>query len=322
MDAAQLLGAISAAAEDAVPLVFKARDIVPGRWVLIDADYLVYVCCGRDDTPIGDARMRLMQKIYDLKIMAGAEHVVCHLTATGSHKGWRYVIATQTPYQGQREGSRRPKNWEQLRDFVESYSGAAFKVKIWGTREADDGINLHQRLLPDGKAVVAMKDKDSQMFTGCIHMDWDTFEITEVPKGCYEIENSVGRMFGHKWFWLQLLMGDAADKIPGLPKILSHTGKLVDCGDSRARNALCMTCSDEEAFITVSRHYAHYYREAWADRLVEQMGLLWMRGDKDAKVDAFLYIVPADTPWTAPVHEAAQRLCQRVQETIDATPNY
>src|SRR5690606_7606098 len=111
MSADSLAAAIAAAAEDATPLVFKAREFVPGRYVLVDGDYLVYTTCGRDDTPIGDARMRLMQKLDDFKQMAGAEHVVVHLTATGSHKGWRYLIATQKPYQGQRENSRRPKNW-------------------------------------------------------------------------------------------------------------------------------------------------------------------------------------------------------------------
>lgn len=321
MLACPIAAAVKAAAVDAPTINFKAQAIVPGRYVLIDGDYLVYIAAGGDGTPIGDARLRLMQKIDDLKTMSGAEHVVLHLTATGGHKGWRYVIATQQPYQGQRDNSKRPKNWEQLRDFVESYKGLAFRQKIWGTREADDGICLHKNLLPYGKAVVAMKDKDSQMFDGCIHIDFDTFEITEVPKGTFEIENSVGRMFGSKWFWLQLLMGDSADHIPGLPQILSHTGKMVQCGEARARNALCMLTDNEEAFVVVCRHYAHYYREAWADRLVEQMGLLWMRGDKEGEITNFLTIIPADTPWTDPVVEAAQRLRQRVQEAIDATPD-
>lgn len=314
--------AIAAAAEDAVPMVNKARDIVPGRVVIVDGDYLVYTTCGNDETPIGDARLRFMQKLDDLKIMAGAESIVLHLTATGSHKGWRYLIATVNPYQGQREGSRRPKNWEQLRDFAESYKGAAFKVKLWGSREADDGINLHQRLMPVDKAVVAMKDKDSQMFTGCIHMDWDTFELTDVPKGCFEMENSVGRLFGHKWFWLQLLMGDSADKIPGLPKILSHTGKMVDCGEARAKGTLCMSTDNTDALAIVCKHYATFYREDWADRLAEQMALLWMRDDTDARISNFLTVIDPDSPYRAELVAAADRLEARVQEAINATPDY
>lgn len=317
-----LAASIAAAASDAAPISFTAPEIIPGRWLLVDGDYLVYFCSGNNETPIGDARTRLMQKLDDMRIAAGAEKVVLHLTATGSHKGWRYVIATVNPYQAHREGSTRPKNWDLLRDFVESYQGPAFTPKIWGTREADDGICLHTKLLPFGRAVVAMKDKDSQMFDGCIHLDWDTYEMTEVLKGTYEVENSTGRMFGSKWFWVQLLAGDSADKIPGLPKLLSHTGKMVDCGMSRALNALCMTYDDASAFDVVCKHYAHFYRDDWATRLVEQMALLWMRTDKDASVTNFLTVVPTGNKFQPLVAEAAKELSARVQEVIDATPDY
>lgn len=314
--------AIAQAAGDAVPINFTALAVVPGRYLLVDGDYLVYFCSGNNETPIGDARTRLMQKLDDMRIAAGAEKVVMHLTATGSHKGWRYVIATVNPYQAQREGSVRPKNWDLLRDFVESYKGLAFTPKIWGTREADDGICLHTKLLPFGKAVVAMKDKDSQMFDGCLHLDWDTYELTEVHKGTYAVENSTGRMFGSKWFWVQLLAGDAADKIPGLPKILSHTGKMVDCGMSRALNALCMTFDDMSAFDTVCKHYAHFYREEWNCRLVEQMALLWMRTDRDACIDNFLTVLPKEHKWFPLIVQAAEHLVARVKEVRDAAPNY
>lgn len=314
--------AIADAAEAAAPINFTAQEIIPGRWLLVDGDYLCYFCAGNNETPIGDARTRLMQKLDDMRIAAGAEKVVLHLTATGSHKGWRYVIATQQPYQGHRDGATRPKNWEQLRDFVESYKGLAFTPKIWGTREADDGICLHTKLLPFGRAAVAMKDKDSQMFDGCLHLDWDTYELTEVLRGTYEIENSTGRLFGSKWFWVQLLAGDAADKIPGLPKILSHTGKMVDCGMSRALNALCMTHDDATAFDVVCKHYAHFYQESWSTRLVEQMALLWMRTDKDAAITDFLTVVPTGNKFHPHVAEAAKELAARVQEVINAETDY
>lgn len=315
-----IAAAIAAAADAAPQINFKGPEVVPGRYLLIDGDYLVYSTCGNDETPIGDARTRLMQRVSDLKQAAGAEHVVMHLTATGSHKGWRYVIATVTPYQGQRDGKSRPKNWDALRDFLESYDGLAFRQKIWGTREADDGINLHQSLLPYGKAVVAMKDKDSQMFTGCLHLDWDTFEMTEVPKHTFEVENSVGRLFGTKWFWLQLLMGDSADKIPGLEKMRSHTGKMVDCGPARAKDALSMVHDDYGAFDVVCKHYAACYAELWPTRLVEQMALLWMREDQHAMIDNFMTIIPPDHKWHGLVRKAADELVARVQKTIDETP--
>lgn len=316
-----LASAIAQAADDAAPISFTAPAFVPGRYLLVDGDYICYYCAGNNETTIGDARTRLMQKLDDMRIACGAEHVVLHLTATGSHKGWRYVIATQQPYQENRSGSQRPKNWEQLRDFVESYKGLAFRQKIWGTREADDGIYLHSRLLPMEKAVIAMKDKDSQMFDDCTHLDWNTYEITEVPKGTFYMENSAGRVFGSKWFWLQLLMGDTADNIPGLPLITSHTGKQVSCGPARASTALIMQSDNLDAFDTVCKHYIAHYKAEWAERLVEQMGLLWMRDDKDAAVSSFMSIIPVDSQYFGAVGAAAVLLNERVQEVIDATPN-
>ena len=316
-----LSAAVAAAVEDAPSIVVKGIEKVPGRFLLVDGDYLAYYCAGGDHTTVGDARMRLMQRLDDMKTMAGAEHIALHLTATGSHKGWRYVIAQQRPYQAQREGSARPKNWAALRDFLESYKGLAFRQKIWGSREADDGIALHANMLPYGLAVIAMKDKDSQMITGALHLDWDTYELTEVPAGTYETENSTGRLFGHKWFWLQMLMGDSADHIPGVPQILSHTGRMVQCGNARARDALVMSVGNEDAFMTVSSAYHRYYEAKWPDVFAEQAALLWMRNDKDAKVDGFLQVIPDNERGNA-VRAAAERLVARVQEAVDAAPNF
>ena len=311
--------AIAAAALAAAPFIIKNRPFLPGRTVLIDGDYLVYTTAGNDETPIGDARRRLMQKISDFKDMSGCEHVVLHLTATGGHKGYRYIIAKETPYQGQREGSRRPKNWALMRDFVESYKGPAFKQKIWGSREADDGINYHLLvLLAMGReATVAMKDKDSQMFTGCTHMDWNTYELTQVPLHTYEMENSVGLIYGHKWFWLQMLMGDDADKIPGVKLIRSGvSGKLIKCGPGRAKDVLCMSTDNVDAQMTVVKCYIQSYQERWADVFVEQAALLWMREDKNGEVLDFLRIMQPEGFGYEEIRAAALRLDARVRKEV------
>lgn len=317
-----LAAALEQAVADAKPVVFQGPAKVPGRYVLIDGDYCAYYYAGHNDTSVGDARMRLMQAIHQFKEMAGAEHVVLHLTATGSHKGFRSIVSTIKPYQANRSGSQRPKNWAMLRDFMESYSGSAFRQKIWGTREADDGIAYHLRVLHEqgNQAVVAMKDKDSQMFTGCIHMDWDTYELTEVPRGTFEQENSAGRLFGSKWFWLQMLMGDSADNIPGVQQIRG-VGKMVACGKARALNALVMMPDDGSCYEQVVRAYREFYKEEWADAFVENAALLWMRDDKDANVLAFLESMPCGLLGWADIMVASKALQQRVEEAVDAANN-
>lgn len=321
------VAAAIAAAVDAAPVVnVKGPAIVPGRFVLIDGDYAAYYYAGHDETDIGDARNRLMNAIQNFKEMAGAEHVVLHLTATGSHKGYRSVVSTIKPYQENRSGSQRPKNWGALRDFMESYSGSVFRQKIWGTREADDGIAYHLRYILETTgqpAVVAMKDKDSQMFTGCIHLDWDTYELTDVPRGTFEMENSVGRLFGTKWFWLQMLMGDTADNIPGVQMIRGVT-KMVACGKARAHDRLIMAVDDEDCFNKVAAAYHQFYgADKWADAFAENAALLWMRDDVNAEVTDFLSVIP-DTQNSAAdaVEAAADRLWLRVKEAVDAANNF
>lgn len=315
--------AIAAAAAAAPAIHIKGPGSVPGRYVLVDGDYLIYGSAGNNETSIGDARMRLMQKLQDFKTMSGAEHIVLHLTATGGHKGHRYVAATIKPYQGNRSGSSRPKNWELLRDFCESYKGVVFRQKLWGTREADDGIALHLRLLHEqgNEAVVAMKDKDSQMFTGCTHMDWDTFELCHVPRGTFYQENSVGRVFGTKWFWLQMLMGDSADNIPGVQKIRGVT-KMVGCGPARARDALIMAADDEDCCIRVVKAYQQNYGETWASAFAENAALLWMRDDRHAEVNAFAQFIKAEWFGAEAIHQAADELAARIKEAVDAANNF
>jgi DNA polymerase-1 len=117
-------------------------------------------------------------------------------------------------------------------------------------------------------------------------------------------------------------MGDTADHIPGLPQIRSlASGKMIQCGAARARDVLVMSNDSDDAFQTVCKHYAVFYKDDWADRLVEQMALLWMRLDRDAKVDDFIRVLPLPSIYTDPVLAAAARLVARVQETIDATPD-
>ena len=91
--------------------------VVKGRRVHIDADMLAYQCGGNDETDVATSRRILKSKIDLFKDAAGAESILLHMTASGSTKGDRAVIAYTKPYQGQRKG-HRPKNWQYLRDYM------------------------------------------------------------------------------------------------------------------------------------------------------------------------------------------------------------
>lgn len=315
--------AINAAA-DAAPHVIETVAMVPGLTVHIDGDYLAYYASGKDDTLPGQARINAINLIEEFRARIGAEHVVVHSTTPGSTKGERFLIATVKPYQGQRSDGRKPKNYQYLRDWLLGYDGGAFRSKLWSTREADDGIAACSHFAlgnPPGYCGIVTADKDMRMLPG-VHVNWQTRQVTRVLPGDYDVIGEDGKQYGLKFFWLQMLMGDPADNIPGLERYLHDNGKTSSfkpCGEKTAALMLAGCHTSEAAAKKVIELYQGGYCEAppdlWADRFVEQAALLWMRCGNNAAVDDFLTHaghsrINATMP--AAVYEAAERLKHRV----------
>lgn len=272
------LGALMAAAGERSPMpdAKPVRQHNPRVIAHVDGDYMAYFAAGSENCSAGDARRNVLSRCAQLKHITGAGKVVMHLTHAASTKGDRFLAATTQPYQGQRGHSRKPNNWAFLREWMETYEGDAFTPKIWMTREADDGIAyvnegaaLHHNILH----VVHSADKDMRMFCG-VHCDWDSYDITEVPYGTYDIVGDNGLQYGHKWFWMQMLHGDTADHIPGLPGV----GKVT------AEQLLFGTESNREAVQLVSGKYSEVLGADWRKTFAEQAVLLWMRTDRDAEL--------------------------------------
>ena len=317
--------ALAAAGEDAPQERIRlVPEKVPGRVLIVDGDMIAYSNAGNDETPPGLARQSALSRIETMRDMSGSEKVVVHLTSSASTKGDRHVIATVKPYQDHRKGSKRPKNWAYLRDWMETYTGDLFTVKTWGTREADDGIAYHATVLGVDKAVIATADKDMRMIPAW-HLDWKTYGMTRLDQE-FEVIGENGKVYGHKWFFLQLLQGDSADNIPGLPKYVDKLGREKLIGEKTAEKFLAEATNDEQALILVSSLYHSYYGEVdWADYLVEQMSLLWMRRDKEGSIDdarGWFFFEPTN-PLHRAGYDAFDRLVARVQaakEAVNAAP--
>ena len=235
-DIADEVGAADAIEPQSVP-------VVPGRRVHIDGDMLAYQCGGNEDTDVATSRRILKSKIDLFKEASGAEGVLLHLTASGSTKGDRAVIAYTKPYQGQRKGNR-PKNWQYLRDYMAD--GVAGPVKQWYDREADDGFGFISANCTND--VIATRDKDMRMLPG-LHLNWDTYELVHAPADVFALEAG-GKLYGHKWFWTQMLWGDAADNIPGLPK---HPDFQRGVGEVAAGKLLAFAEDDDSAAVAVAQ---------------------------------------------------------------------
>lgn len=280
-----------AAAASASPMSAGVVPVVPGRTLLVDGDGLAYYCAGKDDSDAGEARQTLLNKIKSAVRISGAEQVRVLVTASGSDKGGRYAIARVKPYQGQRTNSRRPANWRALRDYMQGQT-FPYHCEATLTAEADDLFGWWAYNWPDD-VVIYTQDKDMRMLPG-LHLDWVSHRMHKVEYTlgyCRERERMYNvlptdsefneKQYGPKWFWLQMLHGDTADNIPGLPKYIDDKGKAKPVGEVTATKLL-----SESADLpgTVAGLYRGYYGERWLVELMEQACLLWMRrvpGDWD-----------------------------------------
>lgn len=291
--------AIAAAAAD-TPHQQEMVPLTPGLQLHVDGDYLAYYASGNDDTDAGQARINAMNIIDTFRARVGADEVIVHNTAPGSHKGERYLIATVKPYQGQRSGGRKPKNHGYLQDLLIGYEGPAFRSKTWATREADDGMGACSHFAlgrAPGYGAIATADKDMRMLPG-VHINWKTLQTTRVLPGDYSVIGEDGKQYGLKWFWLQMLQGDTADNCPGLEYafiniIPSGPERMTKVGEKTAEKILAGIGSSNEAGELVLDLYVRAYRGRGAefgyDRFCEQAALMWMRTDNNAQVADFAH---------------------------------
>lgn len=287
-----------AAGATTVPAV---AETIPDSVLLIDGDGLNYSCAGNDDTSQQWARTRVLDRIRGLRQVTGADRVIVHLTHPASNKRMRYSIATVKPYQGNRK-SHKPKNWEFLRGFLED-GHPTFESISWGDREADDGMAYHASM--HDICFIASEDKDLRMVPGR-HVHMENYSITEVKPQSWSVEAN-DKIYGRKWFYLQMLMGDGVDNIPGLPKYMNANGKLALCGEKTALKLVEPHVHPSTAMLDLISLYRGYYPDTWADALVEQAALLWLSNDKDAQ-----QIVPPEFHCNPALRDAAHRLWERV----------
>jgi hypothetical protein len=282
-------------------------ELVAGRVVHVDGDILAYNCAGNDEVPPPIARRNLLARIDNLKLLAGAERIVVHLTSPLSDKGKRFEIAKTQAYQEQRTHSQRPKNWAYLREVMESFAAAGHpEYKSWTDREADDAMSAaawaaHRIGRPD-LCVISSHDKDLRQAPGW-YVDWTTGELRWRIHGYIETSLDVekttlkqGAWFHGIWFLLyQMLAGDSTDHIPGLKTIPGHwlldnlpeqcnakarAGKELPkdkpCGPALAAKILMLADSDKpsEGYELVKAMYHESIGNEWEDYFKEQWRLL------------------------------------------------
>lgn len=168
-----------------------------------------------------------------------------HLTGKGNY---RNDIATLSPYKGQRAEVEKPVHFQACREWYERQPQAT----VSSGEEADDTIGIAQAA--SGYAnIIATIDKDLDTVPGR-HYNW-----------AKELRYTVSPVLALYRFHLQMLTGDAADNIPGLPGV----------GPVRAEKILD-GCREVpvEGWAAVCRAYTEAGREA---DMLEVGRLLWIR---------------------------------------------
>lgn len=279
------------------PQGLAASAVIPGRVLLMDGDGLAYCCAGSDDTDIGQARRNLFERIRQAKATSAAERVIILMTGSGSPKGDRFFIARVKPYQGQRSSDRRPTNWVYLRQILSATQlevPGAGTVDIHTERylEADDCFAIYAKDFGPECTVVNTQDKDMRMVCAW-HLNWDDWSMFYCAPGTWKAEHN-GKVFGRQWFWRQMMHGDQADNIPGLPFYtdgsITKSGpnkgqlKVIKVGDKAAVLAELDSITNDRAAATWALHlYMTCYGTAYDAclNMLEQGILLWIRPGLD-----------------------------------------
>ena len=197
---------------------------------------------------------------------------------TGAEKcyhvsGYRYDIAKTKPYKGTRHN---PKPYHFYN--IITYLIAEYDVRISrGGLEADDEMCLYQT--KQDNTIICSRDKDLRICPGW-HYSWECGGQRSVGPHCTDEVGSLsignnGKTLGYglKMFFYQLLVGDSADNIPGLPQI----------GDAKAYKALSELTTEKELFKTVQQMYKDKLGEGAKAFFQEQAGLLWMQQEGKPK---------------------------------------
>lgn len=285
-----------------------SRKIQVGRVLQHDSDFACYEVADMDVPAVNNFK-NLIDLLNMKRVIVGAERMNCFITL--GMKSGRDTMATVKPYQENRDPDAPIKvRVKELRHLLANYSSEHISVIVGHFYEADDLMCREQeKCIAEGIDSVLMSgDKDLWMVQGK-HACPKTGRIWTVDgygKTEYrEVGNVKPKLVGEgtSWFWHQMIMGDKADNIPGLPKLANVTldkylplksGKprktgSAACGEAKAVAILKDVTSNQRAAERVYNAYWEYYGSETMTRFVEQAYLLWMqRNDNEWDVLDFM----------------------------------
>lgn len=223
---------------------------------LIDGDILVYRCgyAVKDDEPLEYCLSTVKHAIQNIMdVFPEAPDSKLFLTGKGN---FRDKLATIQEYKGNRDPSKKPRFYSEIREYMEHHQGA----DVVHGQEADDAIGILQFANKDKSTVIVTIDKDLDMIPG--------WHYNFVKDKLYYVTLADANYF----FFKQMLTGDRSDNIPGIAGV----------GDKTADKMLAPA---EKAILTMQAIVMNAYRKAYGEQAEyaykEVASLLWIRRHED-----------------------------------------
>lgn len=202
-------------------------ETIPNSELQFDGD----IACYRNawpEQPLATDIKNLKRHIELKRLQSAMATVNVHTTNGG--KSGREAIAQVNKYQEKRNKGDPEKmaRVHKLREFLRGYADVRVQAMPQWFLEADDSMSIRQRECQEAGVVskIMTVDKDLNMVMGN-HIHYETLvEETVTGFGYLKIIMTTGTKpqkkvvgKGTKFFWFQVLMGDKADSIPGLPSV-------------------------------------------------------------------------------------------------------
>lgn len=217
---------------------------------LIDGDILVYrIGFASDDDDEKFAVSRMGNYVTKLLRFDYVDDYFGYITG---RTNFRYEIANEKEYKGNRSGTRKPIHYLALRQYLMDKWGFELSVD----EEADDAIGIAAYGMRSGAFCVMSLDKDLDMLRG-----WHYNFVKDILYYVTEKE-------AIKHFYTQILTGDRVDNIPGL----------VGIGPVKAGRILEDCTTEKQLFDAVLEAYVGNI-----ELLTERARLLWIRR-KDGEI--------------------------------------
>lgn len=184
-------------------------------------------------------------------------------------KNFRYEIAKSKPYKGTRK-QEKPFHFLNIAAYL--ISEYKYRISTNGL-EADDELGIEQVNSKD-TTIICSRDKDLRMIPGW-HYSWECGKQREIGPhftdrlGSLKKEGSKITGYGLMFFYYQMLVGDSADNIPGLP----------GWGPVKAYKLLSPLKNDGDMWRAICKAYR---KEGFSeDYFNEQHQLLWIKQSYD-----------------------------------------